>query len=98
MTEHPSRALENLFVGQLGLNPWVIIILILLRLLMGTFLDDTTMLVIVAPPLCPSCQGAGTRSDLVWVPYTITCQIAYMTPPFGYKDHAGDGPTGNLDH
>ena len=86
MTEHPSRALENLFVGQLGLNPWVIIILMQLSfLLMGTFLDDTAMLVIVAPLYVPLVKALGF--DLIWygVLYTITCQIAYMTPPFGYN-------------
>ena len=81
-----GRALENLFVGQLGLNPWMIIILMQLSfLLMGTFLDDTAMLVIVAPLYVPIVKALGF--DLVWygVLYTITCQIAYMTPPFGYN-------------
>lgn len=81
-----GRALEDLFVGQLGLNPWVIIILMQLSfLLMGTFLDDTAMLVIVAPLYVPIVKALGF--DLVWygVLYTITCQIAYMTPPFGYN-------------
>jgi tripartite ATP-independent transporter DctM subunit len=81
-----GRALEDLFVGQLGLNPWVIIILMQLSfLLMGTFLDDTAMLVIVAPLYVPLVKALGF--DLIWygVLYTITCQIAYMTPPFGYN-------------
>ena len=81
-----GRALEDLFVGQLGLNPWVIIIFMQLSfLLMGTFLDDTAMLVIVAPLYVPLVKALGF--DLVWygVLYTITCQIAYMTPPFGYN-------------
>ena len=54
-------------------------------LLMGTFLDDTAMLVIVAPLYVPLVKALGF--DLVWygVLYTITCQIAYMTPPFGYN-------------
>ena len=81
-----GRALENLFVGQLNLNPWVIIILMQLSfLLMGTFLDDTAMLVIVAPLYVPLVKALGF--DLIWygVLYTITCQIAYMTPPFGYN-------------
>ena len=54
-------------------------------LLMGTFLDDTAMLVIVAPLYVPLVKALGF--DLIWygVLYTITCQIAYMTPPFGYN-------------
>ena len=80
------KAIENLFVGQWGLNPWIILILMQLSfLLMGTFLDDTAMLVIVAPLYIPLVGSLGF--DLIWygILYTITCQIAYMTPPFGYN-------------
>ena len=80
------KAIEGLFTDKLGLNPWVILILMQLSfLLMGTFLDDTAMLVIVAPLYVPLVGALGF--DLVWygVLYTITCQIAYMTPPFGYN-------------
>ncbi|MEX0606249.1 MAG: TRAP transporter large permease subunit [Marinobacter sp.] len=79
-------AIDNLFTDQLGLNPWMILILMQLSfLLMGTFLDDTAMLVIVAPLYVPLVAALGF--DLVWygVLYTITTQIAYMTPPFGYN-------------
>ena len=81
-----GRAIENFFVGRLGLGPWQILILMQLSyLIMGTFLDDTAMLVIVAPLYVPLVGALGF--DLVWygVLYTITCQIAYMTPPFGYN-------------
>ncbi|MEM6971460.1 MAG: TRAP transporter large permease subunit [Pseudomonadota bacterium] len=81
-----ARAIEGFFVGQLELNPWVILILMQLSfLLLGTFLDDTAMLVIVAPLYVPLVRVLGF--DLIWygVLYTITCQIAYMTPPFGYN-------------
>ncbi|MCG6883100.1 MAG: TRAP transporter large permease subunit [Silicimonas sp.] len=80
------KAIENLFTVQLGLNPWIILILMQASfLLMGTFLDDTAMLVIVAPLYVPLVGALGF--DLIWygVLYTITCQIAYMTPPFGYN-------------
>ncbi len=80
------RAIEGLFVEQLGLGPWEILILMQLSyLIMGTFLDDTAMLVIVAPLYIPLVGALGF--DLIWygVLYTITCQIAYMTPPFGYN-------------
>ncbi|MCY0148777.1 MULTISPECIES: TRAP transporter large permease [Hoeflea] len=80
------RAIEDFFLGQLGLEPWHVLILMQLSfLLMGTFLDDTAMLVIVAPLYVPLVKILGF--DLVWygILYTITCQIAYMTPPFGYN-------------
>ena len=80
------RAIDDLFTEQLGLNPSVILILMQLSfLVMGTFLDDTAMLVIVAPLYVPLVRHLGF--DLIWygVLYTITTQIAYMTPPFGYN-------------
>ena len=80
------KAIEALFTEQLALNPWAILVLMQLSfLVMGTFLDDTAMLVIVAPLYVPLVGALGF--DLVWygVLYTITTQIAYMTPPFGYN-------------
>ena len=80
------KSIEGFFVGQLGLSPWEILILMQLSyLIMGTFLDDTAMLVIVAPLYVPLVHALGF--DLIWygVLYTITSQIAYMTPPFGYN-------------
>ena len=81
-----GRAIENLFVQDLGLTPWQILILMQLSfLIMGMFLDDTAMLVIVAPIYVGLAKALGF--DLIWygVLYTITCQIAYLTPPFGYN-------------
>ncbi|WP_029008188.1 TRAP transporter large permease [Azospirillum halopraeferens] len=80
------KAIEGFFIGDLGLGPWELLILMQLTyLVMGTFLDDTAMLVIVAPLFVPLVGALGF--DLVWygVLYTITCQIAYITPPFGYN-------------
>ncbi|MDO8320195.1 TRAP transporter large permease subunit [Rhodoferax sp.] len=80
------KSIEGLFIGKLGLSPWEILILMQLSyLILGTFLDDTAMLVIVAPLYVPLVGSLGF--DLIWygILYTITCQIAYMTPPFGYN-------------
>ena len=80
------KAIEALFLEDLGLGPWEVLILMQVSfILMGMFLDDTAMLVIVAPLYIPLVGALGF--DLVWygVLYTITCQIAYMTPPFGYN-------------
>lgn len=80
------RAIESLFLEDLGLTPWQIIILMQVSfLVLGMFLDDTAMLVIVAPLYIPLVRAL--EFDLIWygVLYTITCQIAYITPPFGYN-------------
>jgi len=80
------KAIEGVFTERLDLSPWMILILMQLSfLLMGTFLDDTAMLVIVAPLYVPLVGALGF--DLIWygILYTITTQIAYMTPPFGYN-------------
>ena len=80
------KAIEGLFIGDLKLSPWEVLILMQLSyIVMGMFLDDTAMLVIVAPLYVPLVGELGF--NLIWygVLYTITCQIAYMTPPFGYN-------------
>jgi tripartite ATP-independent transporter DctM subunit len=80
------KAIEAFFIDRMSLGPWEILIMMQLSyILMGMFLDDTAMLVIVAPLYIPLVKMLGF--DLVWygVLYTITCQIAYMTPPFGYN-------------
>ncbi|MGI9317831.1 MAG: TRAP transporter large permease [bacterium] len=80
------RAIESLFITKWNLTPWEVLIMMQLSyLVMGMFLDDTAMLVIVAPLYVPLVKVLGF--DPVWygVLYTITCQIAYMTPPFGYN-------------
>lgn len=80
------RAIESLFITNWELTPWQVIIMMQVSfILLGMFLDDTAMLVIVAPLYIPLVKILGF--DLIWfgVLYTMTCQIAYITPPFGYN-------------
>jgi tripartite ATP-independent transporter DctM subunit len=80
------RAIEVLFLDEWGLQPWQVLLLMQVTyLIMGTFLDDTAMLIIVAPLYIPLIISLGF--DPIWygVLYVITCQIAYITPPFGYN-------------
>lgn len=86
------RAIEGLFLRDLGLGPWGVLVAMQLSfLVMGMFLDDTAMLIIVAPLYIPLVWkldlGLPPQDVLIWygVLYTMTCQIAYMTPPFGYN-------------
>lgn len=80
------HAIRILFLENWGLSPWGVLIMMQLSyILMGMFLDDTAMLVIVAPLYVPLIISLGFNPIWYGVLYTITCQIAYMTPPFGYN-------------
>lgn len=80
------KAIENLLLHTWELSPWGILGMMLFSfIILGMFLDDTAMLVIVAPLYIPLVKLLGF--DLIWfgILYTITCQIAYIVPPFGYN-------------
>ncbi len=80
------KAIEALFLDQWGLSAWQILVMMQLSyIIMGMFLDDTAMLVIVAPLYIPLIIALEFNPIWYGVLYTVTCQIAYMTPPFGYN-------------
>ena len=80
------KAIESLFITKWQLSPWQVLVMMQLSyIIMGMFLDDTAMLVIVAPLYVPLIVSLGFNPIWYGVLYTITCQIAYMTPPFGYN-------------
>ena len=62
-----ARAIETLFIERWHLTPWGVLIMMQLSyIFMGMFLDDTAMLVIVAPLYVPSNYFIGIRSNMVW--------------------------------
>jgi tripartite ATP-independent transporter DctM subunit len=80
------KAIEGLLLNTFDLSPWGVLSMMLFSfIILGMFLDDTAMLVIVAPLYIPLVKLLGF--DLIWfgILYTITCQIAYIVPPFGYN-------------
>jgi tripartite ATP-independent transporter DctM subunit len=80
------HAVETILTTVSGGNPWgMLIVMQLSFFLMGMVLDDTAMLVIVAPLYIPIVANLGF--SLVWfgVLYVLNCQMAFITPPFGYN-------------
>ena len=53
--------------------------------LLGMVLDDTAMLLIVAPLYIPLAVNLGFSPVWYGVLYVLNCQMAYLTPPFGYN-------------
>jgi tripartite ATP-independent transporter DctM subunit len=80
------KAVKTLLIDTWEFSPWTVLSLMLLSfVVMGMFLDDTAMLVIVAPLYIPLVKSLGFNPIWFGILYTITCQIAYITPPFGYN-------------
>src|SRR5690606_615550 len=80
------HAMQSLLLDTWYLGPWGILSLMLISfIILGVFLDDTAMLVIVAPLYVPLVISLGFIPIWFGVLYTITCQVAYITPPFGYN-------------
>jgi tripartite ATP-independent transporter DctM subunit len=78
-------AIEKLFLG-FSLGRWGVMAMMQLSyIIMGMFLDDTAMLIVVAPLYVPLIIKLGFNPIWYGILYTITCQIAYLTPPFGYN-------------
>jgi tripartite ATP-independent transporter DctM subunit len=68
----------------LELSPFLILaFVIVFYVIVGMFLEPVSMTFITLPTLYPLIQGAGY--DLIWfgIVYTITMEIAVLTPPVG---------------
>ncbi|MBO6633172.1 TRAP transporter large permease subunit [Parvibaculum sp.] len=81
-----KNAIRVLLLETWNLGPWEILIMMLVSfVVLGMFLDDTAMLVIVAPLYIPLVISLDFNPIWFGVLYVITCQVAYITPPFGYN-------------
>ncbi len=69
---------------ELGLSPyWVLFFVIVFYIILGMFLEPVSMTFITLPTIYPLIAASGY--DLIWfgVLYTITMEIAVLTPPVG---------------
>ncbi|MFN3847579.1 MAG: TRAP transporter large permease subunit, partial [Paracoccaceae bacterium] len=72
------------FFISLELSPYTVLaFVILFYIVLGMFLEPVSMTFITLPTIYPLMQAAGF--DLVWfgVVFTITMEIAVLTPPVG---------------
>ena len=79
------NAIESLFIERWNLSPWGVLIMMQISyIFMGMFLDDTAMLVIVAPLYVPLIIALGF--DPIWftVLFAVCLQTSFLTPPVGF--------------
>ncbi|WP_268895495.1 TRAP transporter large permease subunit [Grimontia sedimenti] len=84
MTYHQiPQQFTQLFV-EMDLSPYAVLAMIVVfYIILGMFLEPVSMTFITLPTLFPLVHAAGF--DLIWfgVVYTITMEIAVLTPPVG---------------
>lgn len=76
----------TLFVGELGLSPYMLIfILTILYLILGCLLDGFSMIVMTTPIVLPLVQLVGF--DPVWfgIYLVLMIELAQITPPVGFN-------------
>ncbi|KUO48804.1 MAG: C4-dicarboxylate ABC transporter permease [Desulfitibacter sp. BRH_c19] len=84
MTLYRIPHMMSEFILNYSANPNVILILIsLLLLLLGTFMETGPIIIIFAPLLIPLTTSVGISPIFLGVLMCLTTQIGFMTPPLG---------------
>jgi tripartite ATP-independent transporter DctM subunit len=79
-----DRYISELLLGT-GLSPWGILILMqLILIILGMFLDWVGILLLAVPVFVPIIRNLGF--DPLWfgVLYLVNMQMSFLSPPFGY--------------
>ncbi len=79
-------ALIQEFIESLQMNPWeVILIVMLLIFILGFFLDFIEICFIHIPVLAPIIADLGFNPLWFGVLFAVNLQTSFMTPPFGFS-------------
>lgn len=73
------------FVINLEMNRWVILIIIqIILLICGMFLDDTALIILCVPIFLPIAKVLGFDPYWFAILFLVNIQCAFLSPPFGY--------------
>jgi C4-dicarboxylate transporter, DctM subunit len=81
-----STLAENLtgFIHAVNLSPWLIVIIInIILLILGCFLDGITIMLLTIPVLVPILTKMGFDPLWIGVWYVVNMEIGLITPPMG---------------
>ena len=82
-------------IGEMGLSPTMLLVMLtLLLLVMGCFLDGISLILLVTAILMPLVSAAGF--DLIWfgIYLVIVVEMSQITPPVGFNLFVIQGLTG----
>jgi TRAP-type mannitol/chloroaromatic compound transport system permease large subunit len=71
-------------IGGLELHPWLIIIMMqLIYVAMGCFLDANAIMMLSIPVFIPIVESLGFSTLWFGVLFMVNMELAFLTPPFG---------------
>jgi C4-dicarboxylate transporter DctM subunit len=82
LTQFPNELVK--WVEAVGLSPfWILMSVIALYVLLGTFLDEVSTILITVPVTLPLINGIGFDGIWFGVFVTVMCTIGLISPPTG---------------
>lgn len=82
-------------LDYLDLSPLVFLLFAnILFLLLGCFLDTTTIILVIVPIFVPACRALGIDLVHFGVVTVVNCMIGLITPPYGMLLFVVNGTTG----
>ncbi|NNK13161.1 MAG: TRAP transporter large permease subunit, partial [Desulfofustis sp.] len=94
-TERIPHYLASIIV-ELGLSPWMFLVVVnLLLLAAGNFMEPSAILLIMAPILFPIATQLGIDPIHLGIIMVVNMEIGMLTPPVGLNLFVASGITGN---
>jgi C4-dicarboxylate transporter DctM subunit len=93
-SEQIPQALSN-WINAMGLSPWMFLVVVnILLLIAGNFMEPSSILLITAPILFPVAMKLGIDPIHLGVLMTVNMEIGMITPPVGLNLYVASGISG----
>jgi C4-dicarboxylate transporter DctM subunit len=80
------------WINHMGLSPWMFLLVVnLLLLLAGNFMEPSSVLLITAPILFPVAMALGIDPIHLGIIMTVNMEIGMITPPVGLNLYVASG-------
>jgi C4-dicarboxylate transporter DctM subunit len=83
------------WINEMGLSPWMFLVVVnILLLIAGNFMEPSSILLITAPILFPVAMKLGIDPIHLGIIMTVNMEIGMITPPVGLNLYVASGISG----
>ncbi len=85
----------SVWINEMGLSPWMFLVVVnILLLVAGNFMEPSSILLITAPILFPVAMKLGIDPIHLGIIMTVNMEIGMITPPVGLNLYVASGISG----